>query len=292
MKFAGKLKALRKKTGFSQEKLAEKLGVSRQAVTKWETENGIPDVDNLIAISKLFDVSIDDLLLDDEIKKENSEYIFESVSEYDIDEVKHFDVKLGDAKSVFVNGYDGEKLRVKLSSNTFAEIEEYFKVKIDDIKKRIDLQINILGELTKTEIKKDLCIILQVPNRYIKSIELSANSKCIELKALRAENIELDIKTKDVNICSVEADIEIDCNADMQIRIDALRGELAINQHMAASKLTIPEGLSFRTVKKGIATKIYYEKNGVRMSDFSQGDAEYAIEFNGLKSELIICSER
>ena len=45
MTFAKKLKMLRKQAGMSQEKLAEKLGVSRQAITKWETDTGIPDIE-------------------------------------------------------------------------------------------------------------------------------------------------------------------------------------------------------------------------------------------------------
>ena len=62
MTFAENVKMLRKQAGRSQEQLAEKLGVSRQAVTKWETGAGIPDIENIMAISMLFDISIDDLL--------------------------------------------------------------------------------------------------------------------------------------------------------------------------------------------------------------------------------------
>ena len=47
MTFAEKLKSLRKQASMSQEQLAEKLGVSRQAVTKWETDTGIPDIENI-----------------------------------------------------------------------------------------------------------------------------------------------------------------------------------------------------------------------------------------------------
>ena len=47
MTFAEKLKSLRKQASMSQEQLAEKLGVSRQAVTKWETDTGIPDIENM-----------------------------------------------------------------------------------------------------------------------------------------------------------------------------------------------------------------------------------------------------
>ena len=57
-----KLLELRKKFGLSQEELAEKLDVSRQAVSKWERGESLPDTDNLITISKLYDVSLDELV--------------------------------------------------------------------------------------------------------------------------------------------------------------------------------------------------------------------------------------
>ena len=56
MTFAEKLKNIRKQAGLSQERLAEKLGVSRQAVTKWESDAGIPDIENIMGISTLFDI--------------------------------------------------------------------------------------------------------------------------------------------------------------------------------------------------------------------------------------------
>ena len=62
MTFAQKLKEMRTRAGMSQEKLAEKVGVSRQAITKWETDKGAPDMDNLMALSDLFGVSVDELL--------------------------------------------------------------------------------------------------------------------------------------------------------------------------------------------------------------------------------------
>lgn len=59
---ANRLSELRRKRGFSQEGLAEKLGVSRQAVSKWERGEASPDTDNLIALARLYGVSIDELL--------------------------------------------------------------------------------------------------------------------------------------------------------------------------------------------------------------------------------------
>lgn len=62
MNFNEKLIELRKKNGLSQEELGSKLNVSRQAITKWETDAGLPDTENLKELSRIFEVSIDYLL--------------------------------------------------------------------------------------------------------------------------------------------------------------------------------------------------------------------------------------
>jgi len=61
-----KLYKLRKNSGLSQEQLAEKLNVSRQAISKWESGTAVPESEKLITISNYFDVSVDYLLKDDE----------------------------------------------------------------------------------------------------------------------------------------------------------------------------------------------------------------------------------
>ena len=66
MILADKILELRKQNGWSQEELADKLGVSRQAVSKWEGAQSIPDMERIIALSRLFGVSTD-LLVKDEI---------------------------------------------------------------------------------------------------------------------------------------------------------------------------------------------------------------------------------
>ena len=55
---------LRRKNGFSQEQLAEKIGVSRQAISKWESGASTPELENLIAISKCFNITVDELTTD------------------------------------------------------------------------------------------------------------------------------------------------------------------------------------------------------------------------------------
>ncbi len=66
MTLGEKLKVARKNVGLTQEQMAEKLMISRPVITKWESDKGIPDIENLKAISKLLEVSLDYLLNDGE----------------------------------------------------------------------------------------------------------------------------------------------------------------------------------------------------------------------------------
>lgn len=65
MKFNEKLFELRKEKGYSQEELADKLNVARQTVSKWENGTTTPDFENLIELSKLFEISIDEFVGND-----------------------------------------------------------------------------------------------------------------------------------------------------------------------------------------------------------------------------------
>ena len=71
MKFNENLKFLRKKEGLTQEELAEKLNVSRQSVTKWESGNAIPDIEKIKEIAYIFLISVDSLIGDIENKTPN-----------------------------------------------------------------------------------------------------------------------------------------------------------------------------------------------------------------------------
>ena len=77
MKFGDNLRNLRKSKKMSQEKLAEKVGVSRQSVSKWETGDAYPEINNIMILCKIFGCNINDLVnetlididsLDEEIK--------------------------------------------------------------------------------------------------------------------------------------------------------------------------------------------------------------------------------
>ena len=291
MTFAEKLKSIRKKTGMSQEQLAEKLGVSRQAVTKWETDTGIPDIENIMAISALFDISIDELLSNKRGMKKPAEYPFESITEYDIDEPKHYDMKFGGAKQFLLSSYEGEKIRVRLASNTLSTLQNDFKVKIDDIKGRIDVDVNRKNGVSEATAKEAVSIFVQIPSQYIGKIECSVIAEAVEIHSLECDSIELDIKTPNLILEGISGKAEINCNLDMEVICRSLKGEIAINQISATSKIHIPEGEAFTAVTKGIGTSIFYEKDGKQAERFDTPDAENVIELNGIKSELIICRD-
>lgn len=63
MTLGERIKEFRYMEGLSQEGLAEKLNVSRQAITKWESDNGVPDIDNLVSLSRLMGITLDELVL-------------------------------------------------------------------------------------------------------------------------------------------------------------------------------------------------------------------------------------
>ena len=116
MDFGDKLKQYRLKEGLSQEQLAEKIGVSRQAITKWETKRGLPDVENMIILAELFKLTLDELVLEEVKKQEEKPVIFESETVYDIDMGKHFDINLGGARKITIKTGVDEKIHIVLSS--------------------------------------------------------------------------------------------------------------------------------------------------------------------------------
>lgn len=96
MLLSEKIMDLRKKKGWSQEELAEKLDISRQSVSKWESNASIPDIDRILALSRLFGVSTDYLLKDElqqetvqttEVLEESPEQTVRNIS---MEEANHF----------------------------------------------------------------------------------------------------------------------------------------------------------------------------------------------------------
>ena len=113
---ADRLVKLRKKYGYSQEELADKLGLSRQAVSKWERAEASPDTDNLICLAKLYGVSLDELLATDEdidtIVKEQVKDEQKIETEDRTEETKKKDSVVINHKGIFVQDKDGSTVSI------------------------------------------------------------------------------------------------------------------------------------------------------------------------------------
>ena len=239
------IKYYRTQLNLSQAELADKIGVSRQAVTKRETDTGIPDINNIQTLAKLFHISIDTLLSSDH----HVQSLYESKIEYDIDVLKDFDINLGTLGKVNIEGYEGEKLIIQLSSS---------------IHKGRDINISIL-----------------LPVQYIRKLECNVLPTSMSVSHIHSDSIELDIKTSLLDLLDIHGHIEIDCNIDMIIKTNEIDGKLDLNAVRSASQLIITSPCLFNTITKGIKTKIIYEGDLDEKSDNQ-------IELNGIMSELVI----
>lgn len=133
MSFAKKLLKLRTQYGYSQEVLAEKLNVSRQAISKWELGTTLPETDKVIAISVFFDVSID-YLLKDRIQLNHNESLDRIVLKFlgsaqDMDDISRELVEI--MKDGIID--DQEKIKMKSIIGTLDHISKI----IDEIKYKI-----------------------------------------------------------------------------------------------------------------------------------------------------------
>ena len=305
MTFGEKLRETRKAAGFSQEELAKKLNVSRQAITKWESDTGLPDISNIMTISKLFSIPVDDLISEEKTAVRVKSRLYESVTEYDIDGKKNFDIKLGGAKEITISGSgisrgteggnneaEGEKIKVILSSDTISTLQQDFKTKIDDIKGRIDIDVNRAKAISESSAKEALYMEVILPTKYLREVEVSASCKKLLATNLTCENLEFDGRSDEVYVNGFNGTFEINCNLDMNIEINSFCGSVEVNQIKATSRMTVNEAQNFKAVTKGIATSIIFDEKEEGESDkssVSSDTSENIIELNGLKSELIIC---
>ena len=111
---ANRLVELRKKNNLSQEELAEKLGVSRQAISKWERSEASPDTDNLIALAEIYGMSLDELIFGE--KRSSNDCKNEESAQSDGEEQNHTgtdSVEIGPT-GIFVKSKDGDEVNISL----------------------------------------------------------------------------------------------------------------------------------------------------------------------------------
>ena len=285
-----KIRNLRKANNMTQEELAEKICVSRQAITKWETGLGIPDISNLESLAKLFNISLDQLVSEEQsINMENI-----SRTEFDIFGKSDFDLDIGTARDLDVTTADIEKVIVEIRSDLPKEAYKLAKVKLTD-GKQVDLVVVEYGDrkkhldvktdkdLSRQEAKEHLSVKVILPSELSNRIELEGNVRNLSIHDITQDHhIEFNGKADNASLRNLNGHLELTSNVDMEVFYDGSLRQLDINQIRCITNLHIPEKAELDIQSKGRASHV--------ISDGweNKPEAEHKVELNGFKSEMTI----
>ena len=161
MTFGEKLKEIRKRFGLTQEKLSGLINVSRQAITKWENDEGLPDITNLQELSKLFGITIDYLLdkdnnlpaltlrkeLDKDKYKSKLSMYDEVLKEYFDESYEIYNLSRSKKMSVVENLIDTfivPEIGPVSTADALSDLSPYYLVKKDDLKFLVNIKNYVL----------------------------------------------------------------------------------------------------------------------------------------------------
>lgn len=274
MLFSDKLKKIRREYNLTQEELAEKLDVSRQAITKWESGEGTPDVENLKQLAILFNTTLDDLIMEDKKVVVPAKH-YRYTEEIEIDHSKHFDdklIKIGEI-SIFKN--PEEKVKLEILSDT-AKPEESLKIKFDNRYDHMDIGVK------NKQSAMDVALNLYLPEKYIDEIELASDSRTLSIIDLDIKKLEYDGDLKYLNVKEgTKGKIVLNTTkCDIEADYDEFGGILEVNTINSTARVSLPKGTDYQTILKGVKNQFVDAVN--------TEDSKNAIELNGIGSKLIV----
>lgn len=289
MEFKDKLKDIRKQKGLSQEALAEEIGVSRQAITKWETGKGLPDIENMKILAEIFKTTLDELIsqVPLQLAQEQTVSTYQSETIYDIDENQHFDIDLPAAALLRMISGDDEKLHILLYSDTLSHLDESFKVQLDHKRKRLDVICVNKKAISKDQLYQELCIEVSLPKRFGDHCEVDCDVKELYLDGLNIKRLEFDGDAACIDIKNCQGSIEFAGKSDYDVTIDQIRGTLDFYQIKAKTTLHINKP-AFQLIKKGRGCQVYWKHGDEIIEETVLEECEDTLCFNGIKAELVI----
>lgn len=291
MKVSEKIKELRAEKNWSQEQMAEKIGVSRQAITKWETNAGTPDIENLAAIAQLFGVSTDLLLFGEDHNSEAEAKRFESITSLDVSKKMNYDITVGCANKVVLRSADNEKVAVRLSADSISDLGRAFKVALDTEGRSFDIDVTNTGIVADSLARQELEVVIELPAGLTDDAEIELNADELHIKDA-AFHLEVGGNAEKVWIENAEGHIELDIPIDVEIWVDDVRGKIDVNQMGTASILHVAHDAPFTAATRGRLGKrtLRFTKNGEPVKAPTIEDAPLAIELAGARCELTVDS--
>lgn len=273
MLFKDKLKMLRKEIDLTQEELAEKLNISRQAITKWESGDGIPDIENLKQISIFFNTTIDELVKEDKEVKLSGRKKYIYIEELEIDHTKHFDINIDRIEELNFVPSTEEKIKIEILSDKIEKLTDIFKIKFDNLYNKLDIDIKGKGQ--------DCIINFYLPEKYIDEIELNSKIRTLNISDLNLEKLEYDGSLKYLNVKSSKGKIVLNTSkCDIEANYDKFDGTLEVNIINSVARVNIPVDAEYKTVLKGFKNQFVDAINNEKSKNI--------IELNGIGSKLII----
>ena len=292
MNIGAKIRQLRTERGMSQERMAEQLCVSRQAVTKWETGAGAPDIENLAAVARLFGVSTDELLFEGPTNGGgDARPGFESVTAFDLDSPVDFDIRAGCARSVLVSGTESDKVAVVLRSDTIVDLGRAFKVILDTQGRRFDIDVENTGVVADVIAGKELDIAIELPAAYAESAEIELNAEACTIRNASMD-LELAGHLQRLRLQQVEGHLQIDTSGNLEVTATGVTGKLDINQIGATSILHLEENIPFAAATRGKlgrrTLRFTHDGKPVPQPQESAEDPALLVELAGSRVELTI----
>lgn len=285
-----KIRNLRKQNNMTQEQLAEKLNVSRQAITKWESGAGQPDIGNIKALAEAFGVSFDELLSDSEtVGRDNV-----SRTEFDVFGESDFEIDFGCVKELDVTAGDFEKIAVEIRTDLEDKAYHLAKVRLENGRGKDIAAVQIRQDkkyireatgkpLTMQEARQHLSVRVMLPSEHADKIELSGDAQTLCVHDVAdPKHIEFDGKAAKAEIRNVKGHFELTSGADMEIRYDGSMEQLDVNQLGAVSDLYLDKDARVNVYSKGRGCEVVFD--GYE----NVPDAQNKVELNGRKSELTV----
>ncbi len=293
MDFGDRLKQIRTSQGLSQEQLAEKIGVSRQAITKWETKKGLPDIENMVILAEIFKVTLDELVLQEsQLQSRRKTTIYESETVYDIDADKHFDIHMGSARSVLITSGSDEKIHIKLQSDVLENLNSLYKIKLDEKRNKLDVDCIAKKGVSRYETESSVDVVITLPADYTSHCEMDASTKMLRIENLHLERLEYDGDAQQVYIRDVFGRVELTGKTDYDITVEGVCTRLDVNQFCANSIVHISDPKTCKAENNGRKCNVVYRQNGAVCDEPLCTDGECVISVSGIRSEMVIdCGE-
>ena len=281
MEISERIKTLRKEVGFSQEELTDRIGVSRQAITKWETGAGLPDLFNIKALAEEFDTSIDNLVYGSAEAAQLEDELNTSCM-YDITESKVFDISVGACRNLIVReALDGKvEVRTNLPNTS---------ISIDEHKGLIDINFKKKDNVSDSDCKENLDIEILLPAGLVRQLEVDVLCSSVRLLDVEAKQMEVGGKFGRIELDGNRGHIEIDCNLDLQIVVGSIDGLIDVNQWKATSVLLLNTDTPIAVVcANNRCTVSVADSAQSQIIDYVKNESKNVIAFYGYRSELKI----